>query len=235
MLHSELPACDVRTLGMIRPLLPVCLLLAMAAAPQGQSRPPAAETARQLQQKYDQVKDFTADFTHTYEGGVLKKKSTERGTVQIKKPGRMRWEYVSPEKKTFVADGRMIYSYVPADKQVIRSPMPADDEATTAVLFLAGKGNLTRDFTPSIGRVPPDAPPGSRALMLIPKTPQPDYASLLLVVDASLAIRGLVATDAQGGESSFTFTSLQANVGVADKEFTFTIPRGVDVVTDAPR
>ena len=108
---------------MIRPLLPVCLLLAIAAAPQGQSRPPAAETARHLQQKYDQVKDFTADFTHTYEGGVLKKKSTERGTVQIKKPGRMRWEYVSPEKKTFVADGRMIYSYVPADKQVIRSPM----------------------------------------------------------------------------------------------------------------
>ena len=76
MLHSELPACDVRTLGMIRPLLPVCLLLAIAAAPQGQSRPPAAQTARQLQQKYDQVKDFTADFTHTYEGGVLKKKST---------------------------------------------------------------------------------------------------------------------------------------------------------------
>jgi outer membrane lipoprotein carrier protein len=59
-----------------------------------------------VQQKYDRVKDFTADFTHTYEGGVLKKKSTERGTVQIKKPGRMRWEYTAPEKKTFVSDGR---------------------------------------------------------------------------------------------------------------------------------
>ena len=73
-----------------------------------------------MQQKYDRVKDFTADFTHTYEGGVLKKKSTERGTVQIKKPGRMRWEYTAPEKKTFVSDGRKIYSYIPADKQVIR-------------------------------------------------------------------------------------------------------------------
>ena len=73
-----------------------------------------------MQQKYDRVKDFTADFTHVYEGGVLKKKSTESGTVQIKKPGRMRWEYTTPDKKTFVSDGRKIYSYIPADKQVDR-------------------------------------------------------------------------------------------------------------------
>ena len=70
-------------------LLAFMLLVAPADAGR-QARPPAAETARALQQKYDRVKDFTADFTHTYEGGVLKKKSVEHGTVEIKKPGRMR-------------------------------------------------------------------------------------------------------------------------------------------------
>src|SRR5690349_4666837 len=130
---------------MTRLLLPVLLALAPAIVA-AQPRPPAADTARKLQEKYDRVKDFTADFTHAYEGGVLKRKSSESGTVQIKKPGRMRWEYTAPEKKTFVSDGTRMYSYVPADKQVIESAVPAADEATTAVLFLAGKGNLLRDF-----------------------------------------------------------------------------------------
>ena len=55
----------------------------------------APEFAQALQKKYDGVKDFSADFTHAYEGGVLHKKITERGRVQIKKPGKMRWEYSS--------------------------------------------------------------------------------------------------------------------------------------------
>jgi outer membrane lipoprotein carrier protein len=218
---------------MIRTLLPACLLFALAAAPQGQTRPPAAETAAQLQQKYDRVKDFTADFTHTYEGGVLNKKSTERGTVQIKKPGRMRWEYTSPEKKTFVADGRKIYSYIPADKQVIVSDVPPDDEATTAVLFLAGKGNLTRDFTVSYA----EGGDGTTwALRLDPKQKQRDYDWLIVTVDrASLQIRGLTAADQQGGRSTFQFSNYRENTGLPDNVFVFKIPRGADVITAGAR
>jgi outer membrane lipoprotein carrier protein len=218
---------------MIRPLLPACLLLAIAAAPQGQTRPPAAETARQLQQKYDRVKDFTADFTHTYEGSVLKKKSTERGTVQIKKPGKMRWEYTAPEKKTFVADGRMIYSYVPADKQVIRSDMPSEDDATTAVLFLAGKGNITRDFTVSYAD---PAAEGTVALRLDPKQKQRDYDWLIVAADRdSLQIRGLTAADQQGGKSTFQFSNYRENTNIPDSVFVFKIPKGTDVINAGGR
>ena len=74
-------------------------------------------------------------------------------------------------------------------------------------------------------------PPGSRALKFVPKARQPDYDWLVLVVDpGSLAIRGLVTVDAQGGKSSFRFTNLKENVGLADREFAFKIPRGVDVI-----
>src|SRR3954470_19416610 len=99
---------------MFRGAFALLLLATTLGAGQVPGRPPAEQTAHSVQQKYDAVKDFTADFTHTYQGGVLKKTITERGVVQIKKPGRMRWEYTDPEKKTFVSDGRMIYSYVPA-------------------------------------------------------------------------------------------------------------------------
>jgi outer membrane lipoprotein carrier protein len=212
----------------LRILVLPMLLLAAPAALALQTRPAAVDTARTLQEKYDRVKDFTADFTHIYEGGVLKKKSTERGTVAIKKPGRMRWEYTTPDRKTFVSDGRRIYSYIPADKQVIVSPVPPDDEASTAVLFLAGKGNLTRDFDASYV----DAPADAWGLRLNPRKKQSDYDWLVVIVDrATMQIRTLSAADAQGGRSTFQFSNYHENTGLPDKMFEFKIPRGTDVIT----
>jgi outer membrane lipoprotein carrier protein len=196
----------------------------------------APELAAALQRKYDGIKDFSADFAHAYEGGVLRKQLTERGHLLVKKPGKMRWDYSTPEAKQFVSDGVKMYSYIPQDKQVIVATVPPDEEAPTPTLFLAGKGNVTRDFTPSLVDAPAGMPAGSRALKLIPKAKQRDYDWLVLVLDpGSLAIRGLVTVDAQGGKSSFSFTNLKENVGLADKEFAFKIPRGVDVVTASSR
>jgi outer membrane lipoprotein carrier protein len=217
---------------MTRRLFIGLLVLAPAAAA-AQARPPASELAQAVQQKYDRVKEFTADFTHTYEGGVLKKKAIERGTVQIKKPGRMRWEYSAPEKKTFVSDGRKVYSYIPADKQVVVNSVPPDDEATTAVLFLAGKGNLARDFKVTYAE---GGTEGTWALRLDPKQKQNDYDWLLLGVDAkTLQIRSLTAADQQGGRSTFQFSNYRENTGIPDSVFAFKIPRGVDVINAGSR
>jgi outer membrane lipoprotein carrier protein len=196
----------------------------------------APELAAALQRKYAGIKDFSADFTHTYAGGVLHKEITERGHLLVKKPGMMRWDYSTPEPKQFVSDGVKMYSYIPQDKQVIVAAVPPDEDAPTPSLFLAGKGNVTRDFTPTLVDTPPGMPGGSRALKLIPKARQRDYDWLVLVLDpGSLAIRGLLTVDAQGGKSSFLFTNLKENVGLTDKEFAFKIPRGVDVVNAPSR
>jgi outer membrane lipoprotein carrier protein len=196
----------------------------------------AAELAAALQKKYDTIRDFSADFVHAYEGGALRKQITERGHLLIKKPGKMRWDYAPPDQKQFVSDGVKMYSYIPQDKQVIVSNVPPDEEASTPALFLAGKGNLTRDFVPSIVDVPKGMPAGSRALKLVPKAKQRDYDWLVLVVDpATLDLRGLVTIDAQGGVSTFSFNNLKVNTNPADKEFAFKIPRGVDVVSATGR
>lgn len=207
--------------------------LAFAACLNGRAAERTApELAEALQKKYDGIKAFTADFEHTYRGGALNRQLNQRGRLMVKKPGKMRWEYTAPENNLFVSDGVKIYSYVPADKQVIISDMPASDHATTPALFLAGKGNLPRDFTPSLTDVPAGAAPGSRALKLVPKAPQSDYDWLVVVVDpTTLALRGLVYGDPQGGTSSFLFTNLKENVVLADKSFEFRPPRGVDIVT----
>jgi outer membrane lipoprotein carrier protein len=198
--------------------------------------PTAPEMARALQRRYEDIRDFSADFVHSYQGGVLRRQLVERGHLLVKKPGRMRWEYHAPNEKLFVSDGTRLYAYIPQDRQVTVSTVPSQDEATTSALFLAGKGDLIRDFTPSFVDLPAGVPVRTRALKLVPKGPQREYEWLVLAVDpTSLAIRGLVTVDAQGGTSSFSFTNLQENVGLTDKEFGFRIPRGVDVVTDSAR
>lgn len=214
-------------------LFAASLWLASAEVLLGRAPASADLLARDLQRKYDRVSDFSADFVHTYRGGALKQRVTEKGRLLVKKPGKMRWDYTAPEKKQFISDGRKLYSYIPQDKQVIISTLPTSDQATTPALFLTGKGNLTRDFTVSLEKLE-EAPSGAISLRLVPKQPEPEYEWLALVVQpGTLNLQMLITVDPQGGRSAFTFTNLKENVRVSDTEFTFKIPRGVDVITDA--
>ena len=204
-----------------------------APASAAQARPAADVLARALQQRYRGIRDFSADFVHTYRGGVLRTQTTEQGTVLIKKPGLMRWVYTSPEKKQFVSDGQKVYSYIPADRQVMVAAVPADDQATTPALFLAGKGDISRDFTAAYADA---AVRGAAALKLTPRRPEAEYEYLTVIVDpGTLQILALTTRDRQGGDSTLAFSNLKENRGLSDKEFAFRIPRGVDVITDEHR
>lgn len=214
------------------------LVLASGAAPVAgmlQADDDLTALAAAIQRRYEGIRDLRADFTHSYEGGVLRTKTVEKGRVVIRKPGQMRWTYTEPEEKVFVSDGTKLYSYVPADRQVYVASVPQDDDASTPALFLAGRGNLTRDFTIAPASVP-DAPSGTVALQLTPIEPEREYETLVLVVDRqTLRWRMLVTTDRQGGKSTFVFSNIRENTGVPDREFQFSIPRGVDVITDSGR
>jgi outer membrane lipoprotein carrier protein len=185
--------------------------------------------ARALQARYQGIRDFSADFVHTYRGGVLRTQATERGTVVVKKPGLMRWVYTSPERKEFVSDGARMYAYLPEDRQVMITTLPPDDQATTPAAFLAGRGDIVRDFSAAFD----ETAPSGTALRLTPYRQEPEFEYLVVAVDpTSLQILGLTTRDRQGGDSTLSFTDLKENQGVADKEFVFSIPRGVDIITD---
>jgi outer membrane lipoprotein carrier protein len=218
-------------------LIACCLFPALPGA---QSRPAPDALAKSLQQRYQGVRDFAADFVHTYRGGVLRTQTTERGNVRIKKPGRMRWVYTAPEKKEFVSDGLKVYSYLPQDKQVLVASMPSENQATTPALFLAGKGDIARDFIATYAETAPAGapamPPGTTRLKLTPRRSEPEYEYLVVAIDpATFQIRALTTRDRQGGDSTLTFTNLKENQGISDKEFAFRVPRGVDVITDGTR
>lgn len=211
------------------------LLVALLGAPvylHAQATPTPDALAKSLQQRYQGIADFTADFSQSYRGGVLRTQTIEYGTVSVKKPGRMRWVYSKPEKKEFVSNGQKMYLYIPQDRQVVVSDVNTDATSTSS-LFLAGKGDISRDFTAAYIDSPVQ---GTLALKLTPRRRQPDYDYLVVAIDPiSLQIRGLVTRDTQGGDSTLIFTNLKENQRISDKVFDFRIPRGVDVVNNAAR
>jgi len=216
---------------MTRTLAVLFAVLISAAIPRAQGSRPADALARELQTRYQLIRDFSADFVQSYRAGVLKTQTRETGTVAVKKPGKMRWTYIKPERKEFVSDGNKIYIYFPDDKQV--TERDAADQASTPDLFLSGRGDIARDFTPAYV----DSPvAGTIGLKLVPRKSEPEYEYLVLALDpAKLQIRGLMTRDHQGGESTFTFTNMKENRGLSDKDFVFQRPRGVTVVTDTGR
>jgi len=217
--------------SIVRLLYSVVLGVFIAGSTDGQplARSPE-DIQRALQRRYELVLDFTADFTHTYQGGVLRTTLVERGTVLIKKPGRMRWNYEDPEEKLYLSDGERLYSYWPEDRQVMVDRLPTEQEATTLVLFLTGSGNFATDFTAAFDAVE-DPPPNSHVLRLTPTQPERDFEFVVVVVDApTFAILRLVAYDLQGGVSTYFFSNLKENVGLSDKPFTFEIPRDTHVI-----
>jgi len=214
--------------------LTAAIVVASLSVLQAQGTDPVALAAK-VQQRYNGIKDIQGDFVQTYEGGVLRTKTTERGTVAIKRPGRMRFSYDKPERKEFVSDGTRLYSYLIADKQVIVSAAPGADQGDIPAMFLAGQSDLARDYTPSFTTLP-GAAPGLLTLKLVPKKHSSDYESIGIGVEPkTLQIQFITAVDTQGGRSSFSFTNLKENRGLADKDFEFRIPRGVDVVTNGVR
>jgi outer membrane lipoprotein carrier protein len=210
-------------------ILLACSLAALSVAATGaqQDAPTAAALAARVQAHYTTVRDFTADFTLTQTSAMLPKPVEEHGDVKIKKPSRMRWTYQSSSKQQFISDGTRLYSYFPQDRYVTTTALPKGNEVSTALLFLAGRGDLTRDFTAS---VPDQQPQGEWRLLLKPKTSQADFRTLTLDVDrATLALRGFTVVDDQGAVSKFRFSNLRENRGLSDKEFEFTIPKGVEL------
>ena len=202
------------------------LILAAQLAAQSQAVPTAADLSKRLQARYETVRDFSADFVQNYQGILIRKATTERGKVLVKKPSRLRFTYTTPEKKEFVSDGSQFYSHYPKDRFGSVTALPKGNQASTALLFLAGQGDLIRDFNASMPATQPD---GEWHLQLLPKSKQTDFNTLTLIVDRSnLSLLGFVTVDEQG-TNSIRFQNLKENTKLQDSAFLFKFPAGTEI------
>lgn len=182
-----------------------------------------------LQLKYRRMTSLSADFTQVYTAQGERTRR-ESGHLLLKKPGKMRWDYTSPEAKLFVSDGKVIYEYVFSEKVATRTRVRETNDLRRPFMFLLGRGDLRRDFKRIEFSQEAPARAGNRVLRLFPKEAH-EFRELLVEVDpASLQLSRLTLVERDGARSDFVFGNLRENVPTSDAAFRFQPPAGVQVI-----
>ena len=184
--------------------------------------------AQRVQRFYGRTKDFSAAFAQRYSYPALDRVDEKTGLVQVKKPGLVRWEYQTPEKKLLLLDGAAFWQWVPEDNQVTVKRSLTGNELSSAFTFLWGKGDLLAEFSPrSIPR--PGGLPLGEALELLPKKPGGSVQKLVFVVGPRGQVVASVVTDAQGNENRLIFSDAKVDQKLPDAGFRFVVPKGASV------
>ena len=198
---------------------------------------------RALENRYHHARTLKAVFFERYSdgnGGV----AAESGTVYFSRPGRMRWEYESPEEKMFLVDGTNAWFYVPADHTASRAKMKDSSDWRTPLALLAGKADLS-EMCRKLDLVEPGTPDAKddkplsaedSLLRCIPRDnpagPEGNLPHVLLEADSEARLVRVVIRDVGNAETEFRFGNWEENLPVPEIKFHFQPPPGVAVVTE---
>ena len=191
--------------------------------------PSAHELAQRVDRHYDQLQSLKAGFSESYAG--LGMTRTESGTLFLRKPGRMMWQYSSPPGKIFLLDGKYAWFYTKGDAQVQRIPAKELDDLRSPLRFLLGHTQLEKEMT---GLTLAPAANGCFTLTGQPKGQEKRVTRLALTVTAEGAITAIEVEEADGAITRFTFTGEQPDAAIPAQTFHFTPPAGVPVVDAMP-
>lgn len=207
------------------------LVVALLVPPLWGNNASVAEIARGTDEHYDNLKTLKADFTEIYQGPGVSR--TESGTLWLKKPGRMRWEYHQPREKLFLTDSHTAFFYVPGENQARKTPLKNLDDIRSPLRYLLGKTKLQKELEGL--SVAADLSPikaGDTVLRGVPKTMRDRVSEVVLEISPRFEINRIVIHEVDGTATDFQFSNTQENVSVQDSLFRFTPPAGVQVIEE---
>lgn len=207
---------------------PIVMGILLAATPMA-AQADVHAVADKVDQRYNHMQTLEAQFAESYSGAGMTRK--ESGTLLLKKPGRMRWDYDEPHPKMFLTDGSTAWFYVPGEKQVRRTPVKQVEDLRSPLRYLLGKSKLEKEF---VGlTIVTDAKPvngGDIVLRGEPKGIEERVSETLLEVTPDGMITRIVVEGTDGSVTEFRFLQQKENVQIADQRFRFAPPPGVEVV-----
>ena len=197
------------SINLARALAPVAIV-AMAAPAQAQSSDLAA-----VERHLGSVQSMTATFTQTDA-----KNRVARGTMQLKRPGRIRFEYTGGDL-LLVGNGKLLtmVDYTVGQKS------SWDLNKTPLGILLSPDPDINR-----IARVMPQDDP--RVLIVRARDARrPEFGTLLLAFAKSpsapggLLLEGWTAIDAQNKRTTVKLNNQRYNVAVAESAFRYAEPK----------
>jgi outer membrane lipoprotein carrier protein len=212
----------LRVLQLVVPLL---LVPAAAAAP----APDVHALAQAVDNHYNHLHTLQTEFTETYRGAGMDR--TESGTLWLKKPGKMRWEYRSPREKLFLSDGQDAWFYVPGDRQVRKTPMRKLDDLRSPLGLLLGKTRLEKELQQlSLAPDVPPLTPDDVVLRGVPRAMADRVSQVILEITPESQIARILIEGVDESVTEYRFNSQRENVEVGEQGFRFVPPPGVEIV-----
>jgi len=186
-------------------------------------------SAQAVDEHYNRLRSLRAEFSESFRGAGVER--TETGTLWLKKPGKMRWEYRSPREKLFVSDGKDAWFYLPGDRQVRKTAVKKLDDLRSPLAFMLGKTKLEKEMD-GLSLAPDQKPsaPGNIVLRGVPKALADRVNAVLLEITPEHQIARIQIEQADGSTTEYRFSDQQENVEVADSQFRFVVPPGVETV-----
>ena len=178
---------------------------------------------------YNHLRSLEAEFTEVYRGSGMER--TETGTLWLKKPGKMRWEYRSPREKLFVSDGKDAWFYVPADRQARKTAAKKLEDIRSPLAFLLGKTKLEKELQGL--SLAPDVEPlaaGNVVLRGVPQALADRVSEILLEITPDHRIARIVIQEVDGAATEYRFGGMKEDVAIADGRFVFKPPAGTETV-----
>jgi outer membrane lipoprotein carrier protein len=197
-----------------------------AAYAAGKSANPQVDALiNQVEGHYNRAQTLAVDFTETFtvQGRARK---PESGTLALRKPGRMRWDYSQPAGKLFVSDGKTVYLYTADDKRVERSSLKASEDMRAPMAFLLGRLELKKEFA-SFDARPAE---GGTWLDATAKNDRVPYEKIEMLIGDGGSIRQLKIFGRDDSQLAFLFTNEAVNPALNNKLFEFAVPDGAEVV-----
>lgn len=200
-----------------------------------QARKEVQDVVKKLQARYEKTKDLQADFTQKTLIEGFERPMTSSGKVYIKKPGRLRWNYLDPSTEDIYVDRDDVKVYVPEHKQVLIGKLTQMAASKAPLELLQGAAKLDASFNVEPTQGKERGVGGIRLLTLLPKSQEDDAHRHLqkIVVEVfpkTYFIRTVTLYEISGNVSTFEFSSLQSNIGLGNEVFTPNLPPDVEVV-----
>ena len=205
------------------------LTLFWAAAPAAAQD--IAQLARAVDDHYNHIKSLQSDFTEIYRGAGAERQET--GTLYLKKPRKMRWEYRSPKEKLFVSDGQQVWFYLPAERQLRRTQLRQLEDLRSPLAFLLGKTKLENELH-GLSKVVDQPPltPGNTLLRGVPQAMADRVSEVELEITPSNQIVRILLTEVDGTTTEFRFANIKENLQFDDRRFHFDPPPGVEISSE---
>jgi outer membrane lipoprotein carrier protein len=196
---------------------------------------PLGQLTAKMQETYDKTQDLKATFVQELTIASMKKTEREEGTVYIKNPRRMYWEYTRPKSKKLIVNPQKAWLYVPEDHVVYVQDADAMYQSALIVRFMSGIGKLQEDFQIEYATPESTDKEGHYLLVLIPRRADLGIDRLHLTVDRnSFQIVQCRFSDAYGNLTRIRFQNIRINNSLPESLFHFKPPRGVEIFNVAP-